>query len=197
MAIHDEFIDIKGSKIHYLKTERNKSDGTVILLHGKKYNAYDWINSGIIGRLDNERFEVIALELPGYGLSEDLNLDKEDFLHEFINQLNIPLFHLLGPSFSGEISIKFVLKYGGMLKTLTIVDSINVDKYEELLKNIKVKTLIVWGKKDNIAPYKFANILKNNIINSKVFTFDNLGHTCYFDEPETFSDIFVKFIKTF
>lgn len=196
MNIRDEYIDIKGSKIHYLKAERDNNDGTVILLHGKKYNAYNWINSGIVGRLNDEGFEVIALELPGYGLSEDLNLEKEDFLREFVVQLKIEEFHLLGPSFSGEISIKFALKYGSMLKTLTIVDSINVDKYEELLKNIKVKTLIVWGKKDDIAPYEFANILKNNIIDSSLFTFEYLGHTCYFEEPGVFSDALVKFIKT-
>ncbi|MFV9511784.1 alpha/beta fold hydrolase [Tepidibacillus sp. LV47] len=197
MTIYDEYIDIKNSRIHYLKAKNDNSEGTVILLHGKKYNAYDWVNSGIIDRLNNEGFEVIALELPGYGLSEDLNLEKEDFLHEFVVQLNIEAFHLVGPSFSGEISIKFALKYGSMLKTLTIIDSINVDKYGELLKNIRAKTLIVWGKNDDIAPYEFAGMLKYNIINSTLFTFDNLGHTCYFDEPEIFSDVLMKFIKTF
>ncbi|MGI1690102.1 alpha/beta fold hydrolase [Thermoanaerobacter uzonensis] len=195
MVIKDEYLNIKGSKIHYLEIDKESRKDTVILLHGKRYNAYDWINSGIAERLSNEGFKVICLEFPGYGSSEECDLEREEVLLEFAKNLNISSFHLVAPSFSGEISIKFALKYGNMLKTLTIVDSINVDKYKEKLNKIYVKTLIAWGKKDEIAPYKFAEILKNNIKNSTLFMFENLGHTCYFDDAKKFSEVLINFIR--
>lgn len=195
MVIKDEYVNIKGSKIHYLEIDKESSKDTVILLHGKRYNAYDWINSGIAENLSNQGFKVICFEFPGYGSSEECDLEKEEVLLEFVKKLNISSFHLVAPSFSGEISIKFALKYGDMLKSLTIVDSINVDKYKEKLNEIYVKTLIVWGKKDEIAPYEFAEILKNNIKNSTLFVFENLGHTCYFDDAKKFSEVFINFIR--
>ncbi|EIW01410.1 putative hydrolase or acyltransferase of alpha/beta superfamily [Thermoanaerobacter siderophilus SR4] len=184
MVIKNEYVDIKGNKIHYLEVGEGNNNDIVMLLHGKRYNAYDWINSGIAENLSNEGFKVICFELPGYGSSQECDLEKEEALLEFVKNLNIPSLHLVAPSFSGEISIKFALKYGNMLKSLTIVDSINIDKYKEKLNEIYVKTLIVWGKKDEIAPYEFAEILKNNIKNSALFVFENLGHTCYFDDAK-------------
>ncbi|AEM78506.1 alpha/beta fold hydrolase [Thermoanaerobacter wiegelii] len=195
MVIKDEYLNIKGSKIHYLEIDKESSKDTVILLHGKRYNAYDWINSGIAESLSNEGFKVICLEFPGYGSSEECDLEKEEVLLEFAKNLNMSSFHLVAPSFSGEISIKFALKYSNMLKSLTIVDSINVDKYKEKLNEIYVKTLIVWGKKDDIAPYEFAEILKNNIKNSTLVVFENLGHTCYFDDAKKFSEVLINFIR--
>ncbi|MFV9567729.1 alpha/beta fold hydrolase [Thermoanaerobacter mathranii] len=195
MVIKSEYVVIKGRKIYYLEMGKDDSKETVILLHGKRYNAYDWINSGIAENLSNEGFKVICLELPGYGSSEECDLEKEEVLLEFVKNLNISSFHLVAPSFSGEISIKFTLKYGNLLKSLTIVDSINVDKYKEKLNEIYVKTLIVWGKKDEIAPYEFAEILKNNIKNSTLFVFENLGHTCYFDDAKKFSEVLINFIR--
>lgn len=195
MVIKNEYVDIKGNKIHYLEVGEGNNNDIVMLLHGKRYNAYDWINSGIAENLSNEGFKVICFELPGYGSSQECDLEKEEALLEFVKNLNIPFLHLVAPSFSGEISIKFALKYGDMLKSLTIVDSINVDKYKEKLNEIYVKTLIVWGKKDEIAPYEFAEILKNNIKNSTLFMFENLGHTCYFDDAKKFSEVLINFIR--
>lgn len=194
MAIIDEYIDISGSKIHYLMENKN-ADETIILLHGMKFTSDDWRRTGIIDNLANEGYNVIAVEIPGYGKSERLDMPYDDFLNEFANSLGLTSFHLLGPSFSGEISIKFALKYQKMLKSLIIVDSINVDKYNEKLKEIKVPTFIVWGKKDDLAPYKFATILKENISKSKSYTFDELGHTCYLKSPDVFSKELVQFLK--
>lgn len=47
MLIKGEYVDIKGSKIHYLELGRDDTQDLVMLLHGKRYTAYDWVNSGI------------------------------------------------------------------------------------------------------------------------------------------------------
>ncbi len=58
----------------------------------------------------------------------------------------------------------------------------------EDLKKIKSKTLIVWGKNDNVMDIKYAEIIASNIENSKLFLID-AGHMPQFEEPEEFSKI--------
>ncbi|WP_284698128.1 alpha/beta fold hydrolase [Thermoanaerobacterium thermosaccharolyticum] len=38
-------------------------------------------------------------------------------------------------------------------------------------------------------------MLKQNIQNAKLYTFDDLGHTCYFDKPDVFTDELIKFLN--
>jgi|GEM_PF-1302056 Predicted hydrolases or acyltransferases (alpha/beta hydrolase superfamily) len=187
----DKFVNYEGSKIQYSISGAENNGDWVVLLHGKRFTVDDWKNSGLLDKLADSGFKTIALNLPGYGHSETLKSDKSyaDFLAGFMRQLGINLFHLIGPSFSGEISIQFAIQYSSMLKTLIIIDSINVDKYEQMLPNISTKTLIVWGKNDEIAYYQNALTLQEKLLSSTLYTFEGLGHTCYFDNMPTFSKV--------
>ncbi|WP_088185919.1 alpha/beta hydrolase [Desulfosporosinus sp. FKA] len=193
----DKFVNFQGSMIHYLICGAENPGGWVVLLHGKRFSAKDWQESGLLDQLEKENYKILALDLPGYGLSEKLPTEKnfEDFIFEFSKQLTLPAFHLIGPSFSGEISLKFAIKYPELLLSLTLIDSINVDQYEKQLNEIAAKTLIVWGKEDQIAPYNYALLLKDKIPNSQLLTFDHLGHTCYFDDMATFSQNILLFLR--
>lgn len=196
MAI-DKFINFQGSMIHYLLGGEHNEKEWIVLLHGKKFKAGDWKENGLIEKLEGEGFRIIALELPGYGQSEELKveMDYADFLTEFLKQLDLTTVHLVGPSFSGEVSIQFSLRHPDMLNTMTLIDSINVDKYKDELHKITVPTLIVWGRKDDIAPYEFALTLKEKIPHSTLFTFEKLGHTCYFEDTTTFANILLGFLS--
>ncbi|MGC7872846.1 alpha/beta fold hydrolase [Desulfosporosinus sp. SYSU MS00001] len=193
----DKFVNFQGSMLHYLICGAENPGSWVILLHGKRFSAKDWKESGLLARLEKENCKVLALDLPGYGMSEGLpaEMSFEDFLFAFSKQLTLPAFHLIGPSFSGEIALKVAIKYPDLLLSLTLVDSINVDQYENQLNEIAAKTLIVWGKEDQIAPYDFALLLKDKITNSQLLTFDHLGHTCYFDDMATFSQKLLTFLR--
>lgn len=184
------------SKIHYLTIGEKNEGSWVVLLHGKKFTADDWENIGLLDVLDQAGFKVIALNLPGYGNSEPLKSDTmlADFLADFMHQLNIDSFHLIGPSFSGEISIQFTLCYGSRLETLTLIDSVGVDQYEQRLQDIMTQTLIVWGKKDEIVPYRYALTLHEKLPNSTLYTFEDLGHTCYFEDSQTFTKILLPYL---
>ncbi|ADL69950.1 Alpha/beta hydrolase fold [Thermoanaerobacterium thermosaccharolyticum] len=194
MTADNKYVNIDGAMVHYL-TSGHGDKGDVLLLHGKRFTIDDWVKYGIVDNIAEEGYRVIAVELPGYGKSEILDISYEDFLMKFVSILNINKVNIVGPSFSGEILIRFALKYQEMIRSLIIVDSINIDKYVDRLKEIKVNTLIIWGKKDDIAPYEFATMLKQNIQNAKLYTFDDLGHTCYFDKPDVFTDELIKFLN--
>jgi len=193
----DKFFNYDGSMIHYLTLGAENTGDWVVLLHGKKFTADDWSNSGLLDALSHEGFKVIALNLPGFGQSEALKSDKSypDFLADLMPQLGINSFHLVGPSFSGEASIQFAIRHESMLKTLTLVDSVNVKQYEQSLPDIRTNTLIVWGQKDEIAAYPNALILQEKLPNSTLYTFENLGHTCYFDDMPTFTKVLLLHLK--
>jgi pimeloyl-ACP methyl ester carboxylesterase len=193
----DKFVNFEGSMIHYLICGAENPSDWVVLLHGKRFTAENWKESGLLDQLEKGNFKVIALELPGYGMTEKLHKERsfEEFITEFLKQLTLSAFHLIGPSFSGEIALKFALKYPELLLSLTLIDSINVEQYQKQLNKIVTKTLIVWGKEDQVAPYNNALILKDKITNSQLLTFDHLGHTCYFDDMLSFSQKLIEFLR--
>lgn len=54
------------------------------------------------------------------------------------------------------------------------------------LKNIKVKTILAWGRNDSVTPLKEAFLFKKEIENSKLIIFENSGHFPYIDEENKF-----------
>lgn len=61
------------------------------------------------------------------------------------------------------------------------------------LSDVKVPTLIVWGKQDKIIPVKHAKIAAR-IPGSKVHIFDKCGHIPMFERPEEFNKIALDFL---
>lgn len=63
------------------------------------------------------------------------------------------------------------------------------------LKNIKARTLIIWGNKDKETPIKDAYIMKKKIENSELIVIDKSEHFTYLDEPYLINKIILTQIK--
>lgn len=63
------------------------------------------------------------------------------------------------------------------------------------LSEIKVKTFIIWGQKDNIVPIKHAQIFKEKIENSKLEILPKIRHSPHLESPEKLSQIILNFLK--
>ncbi len=63
------------------------------------------------------------------------------------------------------------------------------------IKNIDVKTLIIWGKKDKDTPFKDAKYMKNNIEDSLLVTLKDAGHFSYLNYPTLVNKIINDFLK--
>lgn len=59
---------------------------------------------------------------------------------------------------------------------------------EEDLKKINSKTIIIWGKNDNVIDPKYANMFNYNIKNSKIFLLET-GHVPQLEIPEEVAKI--------
>ena len=62
------------------------------------------------------------------------------------------------------------------------------------LKNIKNKTLIVWGDKDTSYNFDQVDTLNKNIKDSKLEIFQNCSHNVHLEEPEKFNNLIKSFI---
>jgi len=63
------------------------------------------------------------------------------------------------------------------------------------LEKIKVRTFIIWGKKDKITPVSDAFLMKEKIKNSKIEILNNIGHTPHLKCPDKLSEIILKFLN--
>ena len=64
----------------------------------------------------------------------------------------------------------------------------------DTLKNIKNKTLIVWGDKDKSYNLEQVKTLEKNIPNSSLIVFNNCAHNIHLEEPEKFNNTIKHFL---
>ncbi len=122
---YSRFLQVDGTRIHYYERFSYGVDtSTVVLVHGWMGSAYDFIN--ILG-LFPPGFRVIAVDLPGCGLSEardNFGYTVESFvsfLKEFIGVLGVREFVLVGHSMGGIIAINFALAYPELVERLVLI----------------------------------------------------------------------------
>jgi pimeloyl-ACP methyl ester carboxylesterase len=86
----------------------------------------------------------------------------------------------------------YVKARGVMRETLKLVVQ---DDISSELSEIKTKTLIIWGQKDNMVPLKVANIFKEKIINSELKVFPGIKHNPHREIPKELSKTIDDFFK--
>ncbi len=106
---------------------------------------------------------------------------------------------LPGFSFFRKLFYRFILRKtdyieasGNLKETFKKIIQEDVREY---LSQIKVPTLIVWGKKDKITPLEDAYLMKREIKNSKLELLDNIGHSPYIEDPKILAEKIIDFIK--
>jgi len=191
--IDDKFIEINGSKIHYIQSG---SGDPVILFHGSRFNAYTWKETNTLDSVAKAGFRAISVDFPGYGKSERGKFTSlSDFIYDFIFSLSLNKPFLLGASMGGEAVLSYSVYHPKDIKGLILVGAVGVKKYEKLLTNLEgVPILLIWGKKDRISSEENYKLIMNSVKTTHFVQIGN-NHACYLDDPTTFNDIVTKFIK--
>src|SRR5262249_47009052 len=105
-AIGDEKFDARGVKLHYLVVGKGEP---VLLIHGFTSSvALNWQLPGIINLL-SKNYQVIALDMPGHGLS-DKPTDRDAYglqlvedVIRLLDHLKVKKAHIVGYSMGGMI----------------------------------------------------------------------------------------------
>jgi pimeloyl-ACP methyl ester carboxylesterase len=95
--------------ISYIQNHGIKSNSTLLFLHGWRSNKELW--KPVLEILTQQGFSWIALDLPGFGMSQTPQLawDLQDYAHvveNFCQKLEQENIVLIGHSFGGRIAIK-------------------------------------------------------------------------------------------
>lgn len=123
------FVEVCGINAHYKVFGNSKEK--ILLIHG--FGASLNSHNDIFAPL-SRRFTVIAVDLPGFGLTERVsdcscNFDpysrngQVEFIKEFISKLNLGSIYISGHSMGGEVAAIFTVRYPEMVKGLILEDA--------------------------------------------------------------------------
>jgi pimeloyl-ACP methyl ester carboxylesterase len=154
---------INGKKTNY---EVVGSGQPLVIFHGWGSNTERW--QAVAEILAENGFKVIIPDLPGFGKSEELvspwNMNNYlKWAEEFVKELNLQEFDLLGHSFGGALAVKLAIKYPQNVKKLFLVSAASVRKkttkksiFKNLAKVVKLFAFVPGYAFFRKAFYKFV-----------------------------------------
>ncbi|MFD3220578.1 alpha/beta fold hydrolase [Staphylococcus saprophyticus] len=160
-----------GANIYF----ESKGNGeNILLLHAGITDSRMWDNEF---HLLSEKYRVVRLDLPGFGLSDFTggNYSYSNIINEILTHLDINHTHILAASFGGKIAIDFYLDHSEKCLSLALLspalggweDSSFLQEYEE-----EEEKLLQEGKIEEIALFNYKTwILRNRspeLINTDV-----------------------------
>jgi 2-hydroxy-6-oxonona-2,4-dienedioate hydrolase len=116
-----KFTKIDNLVVRYL--DKNKSGIPLLLLHGLGGSIESWSKN--INFLST-KFRIIALDLPGFGLSDKPKISYTikfyvNFLEKFIKSIKLSHLFIIGSSLGGHIAVEFTLKNRKMVHKLILI----------------------------------------------------------------------------
>ena len=182
-------------EIHFLSAG-NPDNTTVVLLHGMKFQAATWQELGTLERIAEEGFHVIAMDMPGFGLSPTCSAEQNKMLESFLQEIGQQKIILIGPSMGGKIALEFTINHPERITALVLVGSVGVEENSNNLSSIDVPTLMIWGSEDQISPLTNCEILLSSISGSKKIIIEGAPHPCYLDNPDTWHTELMNFLNS-
>ena len=134
-GLEKKSIKLDFGEIVYLENSI-KSDTTVVLLHGFGADKDNW--NRFVAELNN-KYHIIALDLPGHGESVSTKTlgytitHHAEMLDIFLKAKNINKIDLVGNSMGGAIALKYSDSHKNV-NTLTLIDSLGMIKTKSKLE---------------------------------------------------------------
>lgn len=183
-------IEVSGIKINYQLTGAEKNP-PLLLIHDMFSSSQDF--SEVTAPL-SQKYRVIALDLPGFGLSSknnNINYSRKNLAvicNQFMAALGYKKYSVLGHSTGGEVALNLSLQFKDNIEKLILVDSAGL---LEPQKNINLPPWLI--KELTINYYsEFLNQVRsfNSLIN---INFDAAQKNLYYNRmlsPDTLKAIY-------
>lgn len=101
--------------------------------------------------------------------------------------------------FLKKVFYRIILRKVGFIRTSGTLEQTMSNVIDEdltpLLSNILIPTLIIWGKKDKLAPVSDGKLMLNKIKNSEIKIFNKIGHTLHLVSSKALAKEIKKFIN--
>lgn len=157
-------------------------------------------HSGTIQALAEAGYIVIALDLPGHGLTrlkDPVQIEHMpnpgEFINDVIEKLKLSNLAIVSPSMSGRYSLDFLMMHPNKLSAFIPIASatpefFNVSKFS----STTFLSLVVWGSKDLEGKERAKKLLKMQ--GAIPYEIEGATHACYMDEPNVFNGILLDFL---
>lgn len=194
---------LKGINMFYRKasppSNAKPSGQSILLLHGKSFKSETWQKLGTMHLMAGIGHDVTAVDLPGYGETVDsYHGDQSKFILSIIQSELLSGNHpvLISPSMSGEYSVQFVGEHSDLLSGYVPVAPVATSSVsQDILQNLKVPTLIVYGENDTTPMAKQAPHNLRIMPNSQEVPLKSAGHAAYLDQPDVFHKLLYNFME--
>ena len=192
-VIIEEQIDCFGHPVHSLQAGSD-SGPLVLLLHGMKFKAATWQETGTLLKLADAGYRAIALDMPGFGRTPAADIKPAEILKEVISRTSQERAILIGPSMGGRIALNFTLANPGLVAGLILVGGVGIQENRERLKELSLPCLGVWGGEDAISPLANGELLKQEVEGAELAVIEGAPHPCYLDQPDEWHRILIGFL---
>ena len=186
---------LSGKKLHYLEAGE-RGGTTMLLLHGARFSSDTWRKLGTIDKLTDAGYYVVALDLPGFGRSQSVDIDRNELLVTIMDALAIDKAVVVSPSMSGAFSFPLVIRATYRVFGFVPVAPGGIDANVKALRKVSVPTLVVWGENDQIIPLEKSVVLTAAMTDSRRVILRGASHPCYLDSPDEFHRELIAFTES-
>jgi len=171
-------------------------DPPVLLLHGRNSDASVWEELGTLKLLAGMGYRAIAIDLPGFGTTDDIRLSPNTYLKEILPALEISRPVVVAPCLAGRYAFPWMQRHPKDLNGLVAVAPVAVNEFADRLSGSEVPTLVIWGEDDARYPVEMGRHLERTIPSARLEVLEDARHACYLDETDKFHDLLQAFVKS-
>ena len=147
-------ITIENIDINYYDNKKSAKEA-VVLLHGWGANIQTMIP---IGNLLEDKYRVIILDMPGFGMSQEPRevYDSYDYARivlKILDELDVPKASFIGHSFGGKVSSIIASSHPNRVDKLILIDSAGILPKRDLKYYFKVYSYKIMKKIYEIIPF--------------------------------------------
>ncbi len=172
---------------------------TVLFLHGAAYTSQTWVDNDILAATADAGHRAIAVDLPGSGSSDRVDVVEEAFLTELFPALDLDpaATVIVSPSMSGIFSLPalrdpFFIDLAGYVP----VAPSGAGSFAGDGPPVDTPALLVWGDGDGNDPDAAAARLAEGFTNAEVLILADAGHAAYQQQPEAFTASLLAFVDS-
>ena len=198
MTIEPCNFDFHGKPL-FARVVGNPKGRPVLLLHGGRFSSKDWQEIGTLDLLAKRGYRAVALDLPGFGNSNQVVANPEEFLHEVLPLLDLKKPVVVFPSMSGGFAFPLVAAHPDEVAGLVPVAPVDIEKWAPKLGKLKeqeLPILLLWGANDSVIPIKQSEILMAALPQTEKVVLSGADHACWRDKPAEFHQALVTFLHS-
>jgi abhydrolase domain-containing protein 14 len=194
IAIDDYRVLHSGFYLHVLAAGECTAPA-VLLLHGRNFHAGVWKELGTLELLARCGYRALAVDLPGHGASDDINISPNTLLVEVMPAFEIERPVVVAPSLAGRYALPLIHRNPELVSGFVGLAPVSAQEYIPRLSCSTVRSLILWGEDDLRYPVSIGHSLAEAMPGGRLVVLPGARHACYLDQTELFHQHLTAFLE--